>query len=84
MNNKFIYSIDEWSYTNIKQWVRKNRYCAGHLQSPINLQYNISKYDHRLKRLQLEETHPRGKLNDKILNFNIHILSINRTSRTFQ
>lgn len=54
-------TIGHWSYDNVKQWNRGNRYCAGNLQSPINLQFNLSHYDNRLQRFYFEERFPRGK-----------------------
>ncbi|CAF0744893.1 unnamed protein product [Rotaria sp. Silwood1] len=54
-----VESKGAWSYENLKQWVRGNRYCAGNLQSPINLQFDISHYDRRLKQMYLEERYPR-------------------------
>ena len=54
----------EWSYNNTRQWTRKNRYCAGHSQSPIDLQFNISRYENRLKRIHFEEKDSSGRLID--------------------
>ncbi|CAF1487510.1 unnamed protein product [Adineta steineri] len=50
-----IESAGQWSYDSIKTWGRGNRYCAGHSQSPIDLRYNVSTYDNRLKKIVLEE-----------------------------
>ncbi|CAF3486244.1 unnamed protein product [Rotaria socialis] len=47
-----------WSYENIKQWRRGNRYCAGNLQSPIDLRFNRSTFDSRLKQVYLEDRYP--------------------------
>lgn len=35
--------------------MRGNRYCRGLSQSPIDLRFNISIFDHRLQQIYLEE-----------------------------
>ncbi|CAF2407491.1 unnamed protein product [Rotaria sp. Silwood2] len=54
-----VQSKGVWSYENTKQWIRGNPYCGGKLQSPIDLRFNISHYDRRLKQMYLEERYPR-------------------------
>ncbi|CAF3893570.1 unnamed protein product [Rotaria sordida] len=44
-----------WSYENTKQWLRGHHYCGGKSQSPIDLHFDKSRRDHRLKQLYFEE-----------------------------
>ena len=53
---------EDWSYNNIRQWARKNRYCAGRSQSPIDLRFKTSHHDRRLRPLSLVEQHSQGRL----------------------
>ena len=53
--------VGHWSYENIKTWTNDNPYCGGHLQSPIDLRFNISHIDRRLKQIYLKELYSRGK-----------------------
>lgn len=54
-----IESKGPWSYANTRQWLRGNRYCGGNSQSPIDLQFSLSQYDHRLRQIYLEDRYPR-------------------------
>lgn len=63
--------LGEWSYNNTKLWHRYSRYCAGNLQSPIDLQYNISHYNRRLKTIILDEIHSEG--HNELLNSGLTI-----------
>jgi carbonic anhydrase len=71
-----VESSDEWSYINTKQWSRKNRYCAGNSQSPIDLRFNISHHDHRLKRIHLDEQQPQSQEQPQLVN-NGHTAQLN-------
>jgi len=51
----FIESKAHWSYENIETWSEDNPYCAGNLQSPIDIQFDISQYDSRLQPLDFEK-----------------------------
>ncbi|CAF1158651.1 unnamed protein product [Adineta ricciae] len=53
-----IESTESWSYQNPKLWARKNRYCGGRSQSPINIRFNRSSYNAHLKPISLEERDP--------------------------
>ena len=57
----FVSSLVEWSYETMQKWSRDNRYCAGHLQSPIDLPFNISHHDRRLRTLVFEDRHTTGR-----------------------
>ena len=55
-----LHCLAVWSYENMQKWPRSSRYCAGHLQSPIALQFNISHYDQRLRPIFLEDRQSKG------------------------
>ena len=78
-----IESTAEWSYNNTRQWVRKNRYCAGHSQSPIDLQFNLSRYNDHLKQISFEEQDSQGKYMRNRRKMTIDFLS-NRTNGIVQ
>ena len=50
-----------WSYGNMNTWSQKSHYCGGKSQSPIDLQFNLSQYDRRLKPIHLAAQPNRGE-----------------------
>ena len=62
--------LESWSYQNPKLWARKNRYCGGRSQSPINIRFNRSVYNTHLKPISLEERDPTGIPSNYISNMN--------------
>jgi hypothetical protein len=47
--------LDYWSYGNMINWSDKHLYCNGKSQSPIDLIFNRSRYDRRLRPIHLHE-----------------------------
>ncbi|UJR14067.1 hypothetical protein I4U23_001064 [Adineta vaga] len=58
----------EWTFDNWKAWPGVNHYCGGHSQSPIDVQYDISQYDDRLRPLYLVNQYDKVKDNPQIIN----------------
>ncbi|CAF1358037.1 unnamed protein product [Rotaria sordida] len=53
---------EHWSYENITIWSHDNRYCGGNLQSPIDLRFNKSHIDRRLKAMYLQKQNSHDSL----------------------
>ncbi|CAF1488670.1 unnamed protein product, partial [Didymodactylos carnosus] len=72
-----------WSYKNISVWEHESVYCKGKVQSPINLVFNSSTYDKRLKQMYFVDqgvSDPPILLNNghtAQLNFNKHYVMYN-------
>ncbi|CAF2985802.1 unnamed protein product [Rotaria sp. Silwood2] len=57
-----VESKGHWSYENITIWSRDYGYCAGNLQSPIDLRFNRSYIDHCLKPMYFQQLSSHAQL----------------------
>ncbi|CAF3312366.1 unnamed protein product [Rotaria socialis] len=57
-----VESKDRWTFENSKAWPATYKYCGGNLQSPIDLKFQISHVDPRLKQLYFKELYSREPL----------------------